>query len=225
MHKDAEIGRENGRETMTNVWDCEYYTRCKNSEKCLSCGPNQRLLSMPEDKMRQMNRSKVKQNAVTAVDDNSGVTLEDYVRDNLNNVPTVREYQARRQAGSGSIWFMPGDVTDPILLTECKERLQFTSKGEKQITITKLMLDKIRDEAKLLSRYPALAFRIKGDDRTYIINEFEVLCEMVHEIKVLRHENEVVEKEKNSWKKAAEDMKIELKRMRAQWEEKETTWE
>jgi len=217
---------------MSNVWDCEYYTRCKNNVKCLTCGPDQRLLSLPEDKMRLSNRAKVKSNVVTNVDDNSGVTLEDYVRDNLNNVPTVKEYQSHRQAGSGSIWFMPGDVTDPVLLVECKERLQLTSKGEKQITITKLMLDKIRGEAKLLHRYPALAFRIKGDDRTYIINEFEVLCEMVHEIKVLRHDNEIVHQEKETWKKAAQDMEHEnkrllreMKKMREEWEEKETTWD
>ncbi|MNP12121.1 hypothetical protein D3C76_1043410 [compost metagenome] len=217
---------------MSNVWDCEYYQRCKRSTDCLMCGPDKRLLTLPEDKGRKQHRAKAVQNTVTSVTNNTGATLEDYVRDNLNNVPTIREYWAKRQAGSGNIWFMPGDVADTVLLAECKERLETNSKGEKQITITKLMLDKITGEAKMLSKYPALPFRIKGDDKTYIINEFGVLCEMVHEIKVLRHENQVVAQERDMWKDAAGELHKEnqrllkdMERLRKQWEEKDTEWD
>lgn len=212
---------------MSNVWDCEYYQRCQNNSKCLTCGPTKRLLKLPEDKGRMKHRAKAAQNSVTPVTDNTGQTLEEYVKDNLNNVPTIKEYWARRQAGSGNIWFMPGDVADTVLLCECKERLQFDSKGEKQITITKAMLDKITAEASSYSKglYPALPFRIKGDDKTYIINRFEVLCEMVHEIKVLRHENSVVTGERDMWKAAAEELFRKVQELEKQLEQEGREWE
>lgn len=210
-----------------NVWDCEYFSRCKNTSRCMLCGPSQHLLELPEDKARKAYRAKANDNVTTALEDNSGATLESYVRDQLNNVPTRREYESRRQAGSGNIWFMPGDVVDSVILAECKERHQLTTSGGKQITITKLMLDKIREESKILQRYPALPFRFKGDDRTYIINEFEVLVEMIHEIKVLRYDNEQLIKERDTWKKAAKKLETELKRERKrnQHEESEIEWQ
>lgn len=201
---------------MSNLWDCEYYNRCKNNTRCLACGPDQRLLKLPEDKNRQKYRAKAQQNTYTSSDDNTGQTLEDYVRDNLNNLPTVKEWEARRQTGSGNIWFMPGDVADPVVLTECKERGTTDSKGEKSISIPKMMLEKIEQEAKIYNTFPALVFRYKGDTtrKTYFIQEFEVLCDMVHEIKILRHEEKVIRNERDMYKEAAEKLLQELNAMK-----------
>lgn len=201
---------------MTDIWDCEYYNRCKNNAKCLSCGPDQRLLKLPEDKNRKQYRGKALQNTVTSMDDNSGETLEDYVAANFNNLPTVREWEAHRQAGSGNIWFMPGDVADTVVLAECKERGTTNSKGEKSITIPKAMLEKIEEEAKLYRTYPALPFRYKGDmsGKTYVINDFDVLVEMVHEIKILRHENKVKNNERDMYKKVSEELHKEVIRLK-----------
>lgn len=195
---------------MSNLWDCEYYFRCKNNSKCLICGPDQRLLQLPEDKNRKKYRAKAKQNTVTVMDDNSGQTLEDYVRDNFNNLPTVKEWEARKQLGSGNIWFMPGDVADTVVLAECKERGTINSKGEKTMSIPKTMLDKIEQEAKTYNSYPALVFRYKGDTsgKTYFVQDFETLCEMVHEIKYLRHENLVIKNERDMYK---EGIKVGLR--------------
>lgn len=200
---------------MSNVWDCEYYNRCKNNHKCLYCGPDERLLKLPEDKTRQKYRAKAKQNVITPIDDNSGATLEEYVAANFNDLPTVREWEARRQAGSGNIWFMPGDVADTVMLVECKERSTTTSRGEKTISIPKTMLEKIKEESELYGTYPALAFRYKGDQsgKTYIINDFEVLKEMVHEIKFLRHENQAILNEKNMYKEVSEKLHKEVIRL------------
>lgn len=199
-----------------NVWDCEYYTRCQNNEKCLMCGPEQRLLSMPEDKKRKKYEAQAKSKTITAVDDNSGQTLEEYVRDRLNAVPSIKEYEASRQAGSGNIWFMPGDVKDTVLLTECKERFTLTTKGEKTMSIPITMLQKIFEEAKTYGTYPAFCFRYKGDasGKTYIVNDFDVLCEMVHEIKILRHEHKVIKQERDEWKMLAEQQQREIERLK-----------
>lgn len=190
---------------MSDLWDCEHYLRCKNNDKCLRCGPEQRLLKLPSDAARTSSRSKIRASAVTAANDVSGATLEDYVRDTFNSLPTVKEYQARRQLGSGNIWFMPGDVADTVVLAECKERLTMTTKGEKTMSIPKTMLEKIIEEAKMLNTYPALVFRYKADEKanTYFVQEFEVLAEMVHEIKFLRHQTQELEAERNMYKDIA----------------------
>lgn len=191
-----------------NIWDCEHYLRCKNNDKCLRCGPGQRLLKLPTDAARKQSRAKIKSSEVTSAQDVSGVTLEDYVKHVFNSLPTVKEYQARRQLGSGNIWFMPGDVADSVILAECKERLTLTTKGEKTMNIPKTMLEKIIQEAKTYNSYPALVFRYKADEKanTYFVQEFEVLAEMVHEIKYLRHQNQELEVERNMYKEIAEKL-------------------
>lgn len=193
---------------MSDIWDCEHYLRCKNNDKCLRCGPEQRLLKLPTDASRTQSRSKIKGSAVTAAHDVSGATLEDYVRDVFNSLPTVKEYKARRQLGSGNIWFMPGDVADSVILAECKERLTINTKGEKIMNIPKSMLEKIVEEAKTYNSYPALVFRYKADEKanTYFVQEFEVLAEMVHEIKFLRHQMQELEAERNMYKEIAEKL-------------------
>lgn len=202
--------------TMSNLWDCEFYLRCQNASKCLSCGPDQRLLSLKEEKGRKkVTAVQTQALATTAADDNSGGTLEEYVKLRLNDLPSVKQYYADRQAGSGNIWFMPGDVKDPVILAECKERLTFTTKGEKSITITKQMLEKIDEESKMLVKYPALPFRFKDDARgkTYVINDFDVLVDMVHEIKVLRHEDQVTKRERDMYKTVSEELHKEVERL------------
>lgn len=201
---------------VSNIWDCEYYNRCKNTDKCLKCGPDQRFLKLPGDTARKKAHSRIARNTVTSIVDNSGETLEDYVADKLNALPSVKEWQARRQIGSGNIWFMPGDVADPVILAECKERGTVNSKGEKTMTIPKTMLDKIEQEAKTYGSYPALPFRYKNDQsgKTYFAQDFDVLCEMVHEIKMLRKENQVLENERDVYKATSEELHKEVLRLR-----------
>lgn len=207
---------------MSNTWDCEYYIRCKNNTRCLSCGPDQRFLELPEDKERKKYRSQATQNTITLMNDNTGQTLEDYVAANFNNLPTVKEWSARRQAGSGNIWFMPGDVADSVILAECKERSTTTSKGEKSISIPRTMLEKIDEESSMSRTYPALVFRYKGDEtgKTYFIQDFDTLCQMVHEIKLLRHENKIIYQERDMWKQVNTELHDEIRRLKQELGEK-----
>jgi hypothetical protein len=74
------------------------------------------------------------------------------------------------------------------------------------------MLEKIEQEAKTYRTYPALVFRYKGDPthKTYFIQEFDVLCDMVHEIKILRHEEKIAKNERDMYKAAADKLLKEL---------------
>ena len=82
---------------------------------------------------------------------------------------------------------MPGDVIDPVMLMECKERSTVDAQGKNQITIKKEWLEKITQEADG-NLYPALTFRYKGSEDIYFIQSFEILMDMVGEIKYLREE-------------------------------------
>ncbi len=212
MLKDGVIGMSD------NFWNCEYFSRCQNNAHCMKCGTSQRMLKMKEDKARKQQQAKTKivTKEFTPQSDNSGATLEEYVRDHLNAIPTIKEYWGRRTRGSGNLWFDPGDVNDIVLLVECKERATINSKGEKAISITKTMLEKILHESKGTGKYPAFAFRLKNDPsgRTYMVNEFGVICEMVHEIKILRHEYKTKEAEADMWKASAEELFKELEALK-----------
>ena len=96
---------------------------------------------------------------------------------------------------------MPGDVQDTVLLPECKEREQYTSKGEKAFTIKKEWIEKVFEEARLADKFPALIFRFKNDDHVYFVDDFTVLRDMVHLIKVLNEEVEKLTKQRDLYKR------------------------
>lgn len=206
---------------------CEYKERCLNNEKCFVCS-GQRLLKLPEDKNRQRLQSRAV--AATRKRDNlndcseSWKDLESAVASRISAMPTVKQYQdmreARRQTRSGAIWFMPGDVADTIILAECKERNTVTVKGEKTISIPKSFLTKIKKEAELAGKYPSFMFRYKDDEVIYSINEFEVLCEMVLEIKYLRIENEIIRQERDKYYDVIKQQEQEIIRLRKALENK-----
>lgn len=181
-----------------NIWDCEHYFFCQNNKKCQICGPDQRLLKLPGDDKRKKNIQKAERFKKGSHKEDSWKELEQYVADQLNAVPYKPE--ARRQLRSGGIWFLPGDVQDTVLLPECKEREQYTSKGEKAFTIKKEWIEKVFEEARLADKFPALIFRFKNDDHVYFVDDFTVLRDMVHLIKVLNEEVEKLTKERDLYK-------------------------
>ncbi len=175
---------------IQNTWDCEHFGRCINSSKCLTCGPTQRMLSLPEDKARKKAQNKVQQARINPnlPPEESWKQLEKQVVAEFKAVPTLKEYDnTHRTPGSGNLWFAPGDVVDDVVLAECKERGTVTARGEKTISIPKQHLDKIMEESKGFG-YPVYIFRYSKSEDIYFTQKFEVLVEMVHEIKVLRRE-------------------------------------
>ena len=170
------------------------YSQCENRDNCVLCN-DYRLLKLPGDTRKKADQARYqKQAAKTDTRDDSNESwndLEATVAAALNTTPTHQQYHerrlARRQTRSGGIWFMPGDVIDQVMLMECKERSTIDAHGKSQITIKKEWLDKVTQEADG-NQYPALAFRYKGCDDIYFIQRFEILMEIVSEIKYLREE-------------------------------------
>lgn len=189
-----------------NVYDCEHYNRCLNNTKCIQCGPTQRLLKLPEDKARKAKQAK----AQSKVQDKDGKTwrsFENEMTNKLNAVPTVKEYDARRQIASGAIEGMKGDIDDPAVLAECKEYEVTNARGEKTLSILKGWLDKIYDEAKDAGKYPALFYRYKGDEEVYIVQPEEKWLEIIQEVKFLRTERERLRLEKQLLEKQVNELK------------------
>lgn len=201
---------------------CEYKDTCL-SQRCFVCD-NLRLLKLPEDKKRKQLQSKA--NRISKKKDNADNSMESWkdlestVASKISAMPTTKQYndmrEANRQVRSGAIWFMPGDVDDPIILAECKERSTITAKGEKSITIPRSWLTKIKAEAELTGKYPCFAFRYKNDDVVYMCNEFDVLCDMITEIKFLRVDNANLKNEKNKYRALALEQEKEITELKEQ---------
>lgn len=203
------------------MFDCEHEGRCLNTEKCLICN-DYRLLKLPEDAKRKQLQSKartISKKKDTNTDcSESWKDLEQSVASKLSAIPTTKEYidmrEARRQVRSGAIWFMPGDVADTIVLVECKERSTVTATGEKTITVPKSWLTKLEEEAKHDGKYPTFAFRYKNDDQIYSINKFDVLEDMVLEIKYLRVDNENLKLERENYQARIRQLEKENQELR-----------
>lgn len=187
---------------MADVWDCEYYSRCQNNQRCVSCGPNQRLLKLPEDKVRQKyeqrQRTGYKNKTSDLTSEKSWEQLEQTIANDLNAVPRFRE--AERTVRSGALWFAPGDIRDDLLLVEAKDHLIVDSKGMKTMSIKKDVIDKIIDEAKQTGRYPGFVWRYKGDVERYAVQPFEDLASLVQLLKSYSHEIEAVKAERDKYK-------------------------
>lgn len=189
---------------MSNIWECEYYYRCLSNGRCALCGPNQRLLKLPEDKITEKNRQRLKTGykKTSVKTEASWEELEQHSANILNAVPTFRE--AKRTIRSGALWFQPGDVIDEKLLLECKERGTVTAKGEKTFSILKNVLDKVIEEARSSHRFPGLVFRYKDDTESYVVQPFNDVIHLVHLIKAYETEIDILKKENEFLKKKVE---------------------
>lgn len=201
--------------------DCEHEGRCLNTEKCLICN-DYRLLKLPEDgnRLKMQNKARVATKKKDTKSDcsESWKDLENAVATRISAIPTTKQYidmrEARRQVRSGAIWYMPGDVADTIILAECKERSAVTASGEKTITIPKSWLTKVEEEAEHDGKYPTFAFRYKNDDQIYSINKFEVLEDMVLEIKYLRVDNENLKLERENNQARIRQLEREIEQLK-----------
>ena len=175
--------------------DCEYSSRCQNSDKCYRCF-DQALLKLPEDKQKSKNKKVAKvHNKKTAQADDSWKDLEQQVADKLNNIPTIKE--ARRSRGSGNLWFEKGDVVDDIVMPECKERLgrQLKIGNDQSISIQKSWLEKANKEAVDKGRIMINPFRFKEDTKIYVNMDFDDLAELITMLKSYIQDNDMKSKE------------------------------
>jgi len=85
------------------------------------------------------------------------VRSEGQKRSRRQEKDTAKRFGGRVTTGSGNQWFAKGDVKTPVLLIENK----YT--GGEQITMKKVDLRKITDEAVAEGRVPALCLELSGD--------------------------------------------------------------
>lgn len=173
------------------MFDCNYLDRCLNKDKCMRCR-DESLLKLPEDKKRLYMQQKAKHSSKktdTKLDSKeSWNDMEQLVADKLNAVPTTKQFNdAKRQIRSGAISTLKGDVVDDFLLIECKERAS-TSNGSKSITIKKEWLDKIKEEAKSVDKLPCFCFRYKDDETIYSIIDYDIISEIICNLKYVMEE-------------------------------------
>ena len=112
------------------------------------------------------------------------------------------QVEAKRQVNSGAMWHAKGDIKLEHALMECKERGTTNSRGEKQITIPKLWIDKQIKEAFQEQRpYWYIPFGYKGDDNVYLVKSYDHEMEMIYELRKAREEIEKLQKEIETFKK------------------------
>jgi hypothetical protein len=103
----------------------------------------------------------------------------------------VQKVEAKRQVNSGAMWHSKGDIKLEHALMECKERGSVNSKGEKQITIPKLWIEKQEKEAFQEHRpFWYIPFGFKGDDGIYLVKSYDHEMEMIYELRKSREEIE-----------------------------------
>lgn len=160
---------------------CPYEDRCLNGpngkEQCFRCF-NLALLRLPEDKIKQRLNGRT---AKAKPNEPSYRQLEREVAVRFSKPLTARQYEARQNPGSGSVWFRPGDVLHPLLHIECKER-----GAEKSIRVEKEWLDKALEEASLTQKVPVVPFRFKGTEDIYVFMRLDDLVGLIQELQYLK---------------------------------------
>jgi len=166
------------------------HSDCTNKDiRCHVCVPKGRLYRTKQVSVKKQKKldstGKVKRHQ------KEGMSFQQSVQDKYN-----KSMKAVQQPNSGAFWTMPGDIITEESLMECKERGTLNSKGKKQISLTKLMFEKIKEEAGQ-SRAALLPFRFKGDDKIYLAAEFDMWLDLVQQNKLLKEQIKELESDNN----------------------------
>ncbi|AOQ24570.1 hypothetical protein MTAT_19130 [Moorella thermoacetica] len=154
---------------------CPKIHSCRNSAYCATC-ENQSMYKSVEKPKPKLKTGKKKKK--------EGIAFEDKVAKTYNK---IAQNIAKRRPGSGAVWYKPGDVVTPDILMEAKERGTVTAKGEKSISIKKDWLEKIERESWAAGKtFWCLPFHYKGDDRIYVVIDFEDLVTLVEDQKYIQ---------------------------------------
>lgn len=167
---------------MDNDFKCdpELGRKCKNNTLCYLCD-GQRLLKLPKPRTYKKSGTKKKK---------EGMQFEKDVARNWNQSGLKKT--ARRQPNSGAIINMPGDITTPDDIMECKERGTITTKGAKTFTIALDWISKIKREAISAGKYQwYIPFRFKDNNEIFIIKSFDSELEM---LQIIQSQQETIKK-------------------------------
>lgn len=172
---------------------CPLFNDCANANKaCFKCFDYGRFQAKKEVKSLQ-NKSLHRKEKKLGMDfENRGINA-------YNKTITRSKEMASKQINSGAFSFALGDmITEDKLtaaLAEFKERAQTSSSGQKQITIKKEWLDKLKWEAGQMQRdYYFLPFSFSGSNQDYVAMEYDLLLSYVQTIQMLLQTLETMQK-------------------------------
>ena len=162
----------------------EQFNICTNSAFCHLCDgkrlfkkPKWMILKEKADARKQDRYVKQKKQGMEFEKDVQKIYNKKNIRSNAGNQQSSVAY---RQPNSGGLWHSPGDIITPQELMECKERGTKTSKGIQTITIQKLQLDKIQEEAILANKEQwYYVFRFKDSKQIFVVKDFEDELELI----------------------------------------------
>jgi hypothetical protein len=153
-------------------------SRCVNNGKdCYRCGDHNDFTFYKEKSSKRSGFRKKKSKK-------EGMAFQRKVVSAYNKA--IDQKVAYETPNSGAIWHMPGDVVTEEALMECKERGTISARGEKQITIKREWLEKAAEEAFYSNKPMLLPFGFKGDDKIYMVGEFDFFLELVQTIDTLK---------------------------------------
>lgn len=170
---------------------CTYIDECGNANRsCFKCFNFNYLKPLKEVKGLKAVSDRRKEKK-------DGMDFEKKGTANYNHAVTRGRDAARRQIASGALSHALGDmITEEQLtaaLAEYKLRGSTDAKGEKQITIKKEWLDKLKWEASQMKRdHYFLPFGFKGSDTFYVAMEYDVQLSYIQMIQMLHEENRLL---------------------------------
>jgi hypothetical protein len=168
--------------------DCVYAAECANVNKsCFKCF-NYSMYKPPKEvrqglRQKSLNKKEVKE----------GMDFENRGTRKYNQAIKGAKDVARRQIASGALAHALGDmITEEELtasLSEFKERGSTDAKGQKQITIKREWLEKLKWEASQMGKdYYFLPFTFKGSDTDYVAMDFDILLSYIQMIQALNEQ-------------------------------------
>ncbi|MBA4293841.1 hypothetical protein C0431_12835 [bacterium] len=170
--------------------DCDRYSECANAGKvCFKCYDFS--LYKPPKQIQGLRAKNTSRKLKTT---KGGMQFEQDGANRYSSAVRSGQDAARRQPGSGALAHALGDVITSEELTaaiaEFKERGSITKSGAKSISIKKEWLDKLEQEAARMNRdYYFLPFRFTGEDKDYLVIEYEMLMGYIETIHTLHEDN------------------------------------
>jgi len=171
---------------------CVYAAECANANKsCHKCFGYSMLKGIKERKGLQARSTKRKEKK-------KGMDFENRGTRQYNQAVSISKQVAKRQLASGALHFALGDmITEEQLtaaLAEFKERSSVGSRGEKQITIKKEWLDKLKDESRQMNRdFYFLPFSFGDASTDYVAMEYDMLLRYIQTIQILLEQNRLLQ--------------------------------
>jgi hypothetical protein len=164
--------------------ECKYIQECGNQGKsCFKCFGFNLYKPIKE-------KTGLKAKSDRRMEKKEGMDFENRGTRSYNKAVQTAKQVAHRQLASGALHYALGDmITEESLtaaLAEFKERGSKDARGEKQITIKRDWLEKLKDEARQMKReYYFLPFSFKGDTKDYVAMEYDMLLAYVQTIQTL----------------------------------------